>query len=207
MVQPNASPTSNQMAADRVWMAHERTLMAWIRTATSMISFGFTIYKFFEGRCSRLGVRRFRPGSSLVAGRLVLRTGEPTHFSISSRYQPLEVVSMDMLPIPIVATRPGTRSDASRPARWNWIPWNVAPGHRSHRLRRLRSDWIDVAGPDPRSRSASSELQNRCNRVALDHARHCDGAARPFHSEAWTSSSSRHTAVRNARSISQCRFS
>ncbi len=42
--------TSNQMAADRTWLAQERTLMAWIRTATSMIGFGFTIYKFFEGR-------------------------------------------------------------------------------------------------------------------------------------------------------------
>jgi putative membrane protein len=50
MEQPESSPTSNQLAADRTWMAHERTLMAWIRTATSMISFGFTIYKFFEGR-------------------------------------------------------------------------------------------------------------------------------------------------------------
>jgi len=50
MGQPESSPTSNQMAADRTWMAQERTLMAWIRTATSMISFGFTIYKFFEGR-------------------------------------------------------------------------------------------------------------------------------------------------------------
>ena len=39
---------STQMALDRTWLAHERTLMAWIRTATSMISFGFTIYKFFE---------------------------------------------------------------------------------------------------------------------------------------------------------------
>jgi Predicted membrane protein len=29
-------------------LAHDRTLMAWIRTATSMISFGFTIYKFFQ---------------------------------------------------------------------------------------------------------------------------------------------------------------
>ena len=37
-----------QMALDRTWLAHERTLMAWVRTATSMISFGFTIYKFFE---------------------------------------------------------------------------------------------------------------------------------------------------------------
>jgi putative membrane protein len=29
-------------------MAADRTLMAWIRTALSMISFGFTIYKFFQ---------------------------------------------------------------------------------------------------------------------------------------------------------------
>ena len=50
MAQADASPTSNQMAADRTWMAHERTLMAWIRTATSMISFGFAVDKFFEGR-------------------------------------------------------------------------------------------------------------------------------------------------------------
>ena len=36
------------MACDRTWLAHERTLMAWIRTATSMITFGFTVYKFFQ---------------------------------------------------------------------------------------------------------------------------------------------------------------
>jgi putative membrane protein len=36
------------MAVDRTRLAHERTLMAWIRTATSLISFGFTLYKFFE---------------------------------------------------------------------------------------------------------------------------------------------------------------
>ena len=33
---------------DRTRLAHERTLMAWVRTATSLISFGFTIYKFFQ---------------------------------------------------------------------------------------------------------------------------------------------------------------
>lgn len=37
-----------QMASDRTWLAYERTLMAWVRTAVSMISFGFTIYKFFQ---------------------------------------------------------------------------------------------------------------------------------------------------------------
>ena len=39
---------STQLALDRTWLAHERTLMAWVRTATSMIGFGFTIYKFFQ---------------------------------------------------------------------------------------------------------------------------------------------------------------
>ena len=32
---------------ERTRLAADRTLMAWIRTAVSMISFGFTIYKFF----------------------------------------------------------------------------------------------------------------------------------------------------------------
>jgi putative membrane protein len=40
--------SSTQMAVDRTRLAHERTMMAWVRTATSLISFGFTIYKFFE---------------------------------------------------------------------------------------------------------------------------------------------------------------
>lgn len=39
---------TTKLAADRTWLAHERTLMAWIRTATSLITFGFTIYKFFQ---------------------------------------------------------------------------------------------------------------------------------------------------------------
>ena len=41
-------PNTTELAVDRTWLAHERTLMAWVRTATSMISFGFTIYKFFQ---------------------------------------------------------------------------------------------------------------------------------------------------------------
>jgi putative membrane protein len=39
--------TGTQLAIDRTRLAYERTMMAWIRTATSLISFGFTIYKFF----------------------------------------------------------------------------------------------------------------------------------------------------------------
>ncbi len=40
--------TSDILALDRTKLASERTLMAWVRTALSMISFGFTIYKFLQ---------------------------------------------------------------------------------------------------------------------------------------------------------------
>jgi putative membrane protein len=39
---------STRLAIDRTRLAYERTLMAWVRTATSLISFGFTIFKFFQ---------------------------------------------------------------------------------------------------------------------------------------------------------------
>lgn len=38
----------SDLGAQRTVMAADRTLMAWIRTALSMLSFGFTIYKFLE---------------------------------------------------------------------------------------------------------------------------------------------------------------
>jgi len=48
-------PSSNELADERTRLAlsrtlaaMDRTLLAWVRTATSMISFGFTIYKFFQ---------------------------------------------------------------------------------------------------------------------------------------------------------------
>ena len=39
---------STRLAAERTRLAHERTLMACIRTCTSLIAFGFTIFKFFQ---------------------------------------------------------------------------------------------------------------------------------------------------------------
>jgi putative membrane protein len=39
---------NTRLAYDRTRLAHDRTLMAWVRTSTSLISFGFTIYKFFQ---------------------------------------------------------------------------------------------------------------------------------------------------------------
>src|SRR5215831_5153449 len=40
--------TGTRLALDRTRLAYDRTMMAWVRTATSLISFGFTIYKFFQ---------------------------------------------------------------------------------------------------------------------------------------------------------------
>ena len=39
---------STRLAVDRTLLAYDRTLMAWLRTAISLISFGFTLYKFFQ---------------------------------------------------------------------------------------------------------------------------------------------------------------
>ena len=38
---------------DRTRLAHDRTQMAWVRTAASLISFGFTIYKFFQSMAEK----------------------------------------------------------------------------------------------------------------------------------------------------------
>jgi len=45
---PATVADSTQLALLRTRLAYERTLMAWIRVAISLISFGFTIYKFFQ---------------------------------------------------------------------------------------------------------------------------------------------------------------
>jgi putative membrane protein len=41
------------LAVHRTRLAYDRTLLAWVRTATSMITFGFTIYKFFQIELAR----------------------------------------------------------------------------------------------------------------------------------------------------------
>ena len=49
-----------RLAVERTWLAHERTMMAWVRTAASLISFGFSIYKFFQ-----LDLDRARPAGTV----------------------------------------------------------------------------------------------------------------------------------------------
>ena len=45
---PLTLDTSTRLAFERTRVAYERTMMAWIRTATSLITFGFAVYKFFQ---------------------------------------------------------------------------------------------------------------------------------------------------------------
>jgi putative membrane protein len=40
--------TATRLAFERTRVAYERTMMAWVRTGTSLIAFGFTVYKFFQ---------------------------------------------------------------------------------------------------------------------------------------------------------------
>jgi putative membrane protein len=56
---------ATQLAGERTYLAHDRTLMAWTRTSASLTSFGFALYKFFEGSLAErtqrhpLGYRTF----------------------------------------------------------------------------------------------------------------------------------------------------
>jgi putative membrane protein len=43
-----ALDTKTQLAFERTRNSYENTMMSWIRTSTSLISFGFSIYKFFQ---------------------------------------------------------------------------------------------------------------------------------------------------------------
>ncbi len=58
-----------RLALDRTALAHERTLMAWVQTAVSLISFGFTIYKFFH-----FELQNRPPLESEILGRVGLRS-------------------------------------------------------------------------------------------------------------------------------------
>jgi putative membrane protein len=39
---------ATELALARTRLAYERTLLAWVRTATGLITFGFSLYKFFQ---------------------------------------------------------------------------------------------------------------------------------------------------------------
>lgn len=44
---PEEIDLNTRLAFERTWLSEENTTMSWIRTATSLITFGFAIYSFF----------------------------------------------------------------------------------------------------------------------------------------------------------------
>jgi len=65
----------DMLALDRNKLAAERTLMAWLRTALSMISFGFTIYKFLQVIDEQSNVPIMRPNAPRNVGLVLTGLG------------------------------------------------------------------------------------------------------------------------------------
>jgi putative membrane protein len=96
-----AADASTRFSFERTLLSHERTLMSWVRTATSLITFGFTIYKFFQlelGGSARprihqvIGAREFAMimiGTGLVA--LILATMQNWQYRQHLRKQHLKI--------------------------------------------------------------------------------------------------------------------
>ena len=66
---------ANLLAIDRTRMAADRTLMGWIRTALSMISFGFTIFKFLQYLQKELGASGLHPQGPRILGLMLIGIG------------------------------------------------------------------------------------------------------------------------------------
>ena len=67
---------ADALATERTRMAADRTLMGWIRTALSMISFGFTIFKFLEAIQSKeLAQQTLRAHSPRTVGITLISIG------------------------------------------------------------------------------------------------------------------------------------
>ena len=76
VLKPAVGPDQMTLALERTYLAHERTLMAWIRTATSLITFGFTIFKFFEYLHERgEAARSLQPFGARTFGLLMIGIG------------------------------------------------------------------------------------------------------------------------------------
>jgi putative membrane protein len=92
--EPNRDITVG-LALERTSASYDRTLMSWMRTAISLITFGFAIYKFFQIELQRLptsraiGPREF----SLImvsSGLLAMALGIAEHFVNKRRLKALD---------------------------------------------------------------------------------------------------------------------
>lgn len=100
-----AIPDATRLAVERTRLAYERTLMAWVRTATSLISFGFTIYKFFQY------LHESQPSP---------RTG-----SFGPRQLALVMISLGIVAL-LLATIEHRRSLKTLRSQFGEVPWSLA---------------------------------------------------------------------------------
>lgn len=63
------------LALDRTRLAAERTLMAWVRTALSMLTFGFTLYKVLQAIQEQSTHPVLRPNAPRTAGLALISIG------------------------------------------------------------------------------------------------------------------------------------
>jgi putative membrane protein len=80
----------------RTRMSTERTVMAWNRTSLSLISFGFTIYQFFEKLQASLGSQPVREDAPRNLGLALITAGTlGTFVALWQYYQMLKYLTGD----------------------------------------------------------------------------------------------------------------
>ena len=98
---------ATRLAVERTRLAHERTLMAWVRTATSLISFGFTLFKFFQ--------YLHQAGATAES---------PPHF-LGARQFAMLMISTGLLAL-VIATVQHVRSTRALRAEYGHVPYSLA---------------------------------------------------------------------------------
>ena len=98
---------ATRLAVERTRLAHERTLMAWVRTATSLISFGFTLFKFFQ-YLHQAGAAAERPPQFLGARQFAML-----------------MISTGLLAL-VIATVQHVRSTRALRAEYGHVPYSLA---------------------------------------------------------------------------------
>ena len=79
--------TSDELAAERTLMAAGRTLLAWVRTSTSVISFGFTIFKVLQYVQEVEPAKLMRPRTPRNIGIFMLLAGTIPLFLAIAQYR------------------------------------------------------------------------------------------------------------------------
>ena len=77
----------DRLAIDRTRMGADRTLMAWVRTALSMIGFGFTIYKFLQALQAQSTVPAVVPNAPRNVGLTLIGMGTAALIVACAQYR------------------------------------------------------------------------------------------------------------------------